>query len=71
VKIAILYAAHTAITPMHRILQPTKQERSLLRPVDGQPLFIRMEIVESDDPSDALAKATPMYSEIVLNSVEL
>ena len=69
-KSAIIYAAQSRITPMHRILLPTERYGDILQSREGKELWVRMELVNTDVPH-ALDRANPMPGEIVLNSVEL
>lgn len=67
---AIIYSAQTPITPMHRILQPTEKVGGRIRPIEGEELWVRMELVNAD-ATHALDRANPMPGETVLNAVEL
>ena len=71
-RVALIYAAETAITPMHWGITETKRDSEFVRP--GNPdshMFFRFETVENINSSDALTLALPMDGETFLNAIEL
>lgn len=71
-RVAVVYAAATAITPMHWGIAETKRDGNFLRPAKTDTrLFFRFETFENITEFDALDLALPMDGEVVMDSIEL